>query len=81
MTERIAWPEQKDTGYIRIKRKDIHTYMTDDLFRAVELYARIKRYGWPQGRGYLAEPRAVFSLVTLFDGEKDNYQSFTRKKE
>lgn len=78
MQEQIAWPEQKETGYIRIRRKDIPQYMTNDLFAAVDLWRKIKDYGWPQGRGYLSEPRALMKLVQLFDTEKANYYAFKK---
>ena len=79
MTETICWPES-ETGYRRIKRKEITSYITDDLLDAVELWRRIKSYGWPQGKGYLAEPRAIFSVVALFDAEKANFAAWERER-
>lgn len=72
MQETICWPENK-TGYRRIKRRDIQSYITDDFLTVFQTYGRIKNYGWPQGCGYLAEPRAVFDIVELFDREKAAY--------
>ena len=62
-----------------IKRKDIASYMTKEFFALVDTYARIKQYGWPQGKGSLAEPRALLELVTLFDDEKAHFKAFAEK--
>lgn len=78
MTENICWSES-ETGYIRIKRKEINSYITDDLLTATQTWRRIKRYGWPQGKGYLAEPRGLFSVVELFDREKENYLAWKKE--
>ena len=78
MSEKIAWPES-ETGYIRIKRKDIASYMTQEFFTLVDTYSRIKQYGWPQGKGYLAEARMLLELVTLFDDEKAHFKAFAEK--
>lgn len=78
MTENICWPES-ETGYIRIKRGEIKSYITDGLLSLVALWQRIKRYGWPQGKGYLAEPRFVLSIVELFDSEKSNFLEWKKR--
>ena len=75
--ENICWPES-ETGYIRIKRKEIKSYITDELCQAVQTWRHIKQYGWPQGKGYLAEPRAVLSIVELFDREKTEYLAWMK---
>ncbi len=77
MQERICWPES-ETGYIRIKRKEIKNYITDEFFTLVQTYKRIKQYGWPQGKGYLAEPRTLFAVVELFDREKAKYLAWMK---
>lgn len=79
MQETICWPES-ETGYIRIKRKEIKNYITDEFLTLVQTYNRIKKYGWPQGKGYLAEPRALFAVVELFDSEKSNRQRQEKEK-
>ena len=76
--ETITWPEQKETGYIRIKRTDIQNFMTQDLYSAISTYNRIKQYGWPQGKGYLDEPVLVFEIVELFDAEKIARKNFDK---
>lgn len=78
MTENICWSES-ETGYIRIKRKEINSYITDDLLTATQTWRRIKRYGWPQGKGYLVEPRGLFGIVELFDREKENYLAWKKE--
>lgn len=79
MSETIPWPENKETGYTRIRRKDIPSYINNDLSLAVAAYNRTKQYGWPQGRGYLAEPRAFFELIQLFDAEKCCHADYKNK--
>lgn len=79
MQEIICWPES-ETGYIRIKRKEIQAYITDELIQAVALWRRVKQYGWPQGKGYLAEPRAVFEVVELFDAAKNSYNAWEKER-
>lgn len=73
--ECIPWPES-ETGYIRIKRKEISSYITRELTAYIQMWHRVKAYGWPQGRGYLAEPEAVRLIVELFDQEKNNFSSW-----
>ena len=79
MAEQICWPES-ETGYIRIKRREIESYITNDFLKAFQAYKRVKQYGWPQGKGYLAEPRTLFSIVELFDSEKSNYSEWEKEK-
>ena len=43
MAEQVCWPES-ETGYIRIKRKEIESYITDDFLKAFQSYKRIKQY-------------------------------------
>lgn len=45
------------------------------------MWKRIKKYGWPQGRGYLCEPRKVFEIVELFDNENDSFIAFQKRQE
>lgn len=77
--ETIPWPES-DTGYIRVRRGDFGKYITDDLAAAVRTWRKIKRYGWPQGKGYLSEPAAVVEIVELFDAESENFRMFREKE-
>jgi ubiquinone biosynthesis protein COQ9 len=72
MSESICWPEN-ETGYMRIKRKDLSNYITEELTSLIQMWHRITAYGWPQGKGYLAEPEGVREIVELFDREKANY--------
>lgn len=80
MQELICWPES-ETGYIRIKRKDFNRYITEEFLTAIGTWRRIKNYGWPQGRGYLAEPRTVLEMVELFDREKANYSAWKERSD
>ena len=77
MKETLCWPEN-ETGYIRIQRKDFSKYITEELTSLIQMWHRICAYGWPQGKGYLAEPDAVRTVVELFDREKANYLSWER---
>lgn len=43
------------------------------------MWHRISAYGWPQGKGYLAEPEFVRSIVELFDREKAGYIAWEKK--
>ncbi|MDE5899169.1 MAG: hypothetical protein K2H09_07920 [Treponemataceae bacterium] len=43
------------------------------------MWLRIKRYGWPQGRGYLAEPEAVRMIVQLFDREQEAFRQWEKR--
>lgn len=72
MKEKIPFPESEN-GYILVRRKDFSKYITDELLSLIEMWHRIKAYGWPQGKGYLTEPEAVRVIVELFDTEKANY--------
>lgn len=64
---------------MRIKRKEIKSYITESLIQAVGIWRRVKNYGWPQGKGYLAEPQAVVAIVELFDTEKANFAAWEKK--
>ncbi len=72
--ESLPWPEQEETGYIRIRRGDFAKYVTGELGQLCSMWKRIKNYGLPQGRGYLAEPRFVMDVVRLFDCEVETYR-------
>lgn len=80
MKEEIPWPES-ETGYIRIPRKEIRNYITEELLSLTAMWHRISRYGWPHGGGYLAEPSAVRIVVELFDAEKSTYMQWERGHE
>ena len=80
MKETIPWPEQTDTGYIRLQRKEFKNYITDELSSLIEMWHRIKAYGWPQGKGYLAEPSAVVAVVRLFDTESQTFRGWENRK-
>lgn len=58
---------------MKLKRKEFSSYITDELSSLVQMWHRICAYGWPQGKGYLAEPEAVREVVELFDREKANF--------
>lgn len=76
--ENIPWPESP-TGYIRIQRKDFSDYITEELLSYLQMWHRIKQYGWPQNRGYLAEPETVRLVVELFDAEKETFLAWKEK--
>ena len=78
--ESFPWPESEN-GYIRIKRKDFEKYITDDLYEYIQMWHRICSYGWPQGKGYLAEPESVRVIVELFDQEKANFLAWEKQKQ
>lgn len=77
MKEKIPFPESEN-GYILVRRKDFSNYITDELLSLIEMWHRIKAYGWPQGKGYLAEPEAVRVIVELFDAEKANFLAWEK---
>ncbi len=79
MAEQIAWPENEQ-GYTRIQRKDFSKYITEELSALIQMWHRISAYGWPQGKGYLAEPEAVREVVELFDKEKARYLTWEKKR-
>ena len=64
---------------MKLKRKEFSKYITDELSSLVQMWHRICAYGWPQGKGYLAEPEAVREVVELFDREKANYLSWENR--
>lgn len=78
MKEKLPFPESEN-GYILIRRKDFSKYITDELLSLIEMWHRIKAYGWPQGKGYLAEPEAVRVIVELFDAEKASFLAWEKK--
>ena len=80
MYERIPWPEEQ-SGFIPIKREEFQNYITEELCQYFLMWKRIKKYGWPQGRGYLCEPRKVFEIVELFDNENDSFIAFQKRQE
>ena len=52
-----------------IKRSEVQSYLTPELYEAYNLLAKIRRYGWPHGPGWIREPTALVELVELFDSE------------
>jgi hypothetical protein len=52
-----------------IKRGEVCDYLTPEFFDAYSLWAKIRRYGWPHGQGWIDEPACLVELVELFDGE------------
>ncbi|MCQ2585624.1 MAG: hypothetical protein MJ185_08530 [Treponema sp.] len=52
--------------------------MTEELLSLIQMWHRIKKYGWPQNKGYLAEPQAVRVIVELFDGEKETFLAWEK---
>lgn len=65
---------------MKLKRKEFSSYITDELSSLVQMWHRISAYGWPQGKGYLAEPEAVREVVELFDREKANFLAWEKRK-
>lgn len=64
---------------MKLKRKEFSKYITDELSSLVQMWHRICAYGWPQGKGYLAEPEAVREVVELFDREKANFLAWEKR--
>lgn len=77
MQEKIPFPET-ETGFILVRRKDFSKYITDELLSLIEMWHRIKAYGWPQGKGYLTEPETVRVIVELFDTAKANFLAWEK---
>ena len=79
MFERIPCPEEQ-SGFLPIKRNEFKNYITEELSQYVLMWRRIKRHGWPQGGGYLREPRKVVEIVELFDNENDAFVMFRKNQ-
>ena len=63
---------------MRLKRKEFSQYITNELTELIQMWHRICAYGWPQGKGYLAEPEFVRSVVELFDKEKAGFLAWEK---
>lgn len=77
--ETIPWPES-ETGYIRIKRGNFKKYVTEELGALFQIWRRVKAYGWPQGKGWLAEPEAVRVAVELLDAERETWLAWEKER-
>ncbi|MDR0443274.1 MAG: hypothetical protein LBH44_07710 [Treponema sp.] len=47
----------------------MQNYLTPEFYEAYNLWAKIKRYGWPHGPDWIREPAALVEMVELFDIE------------
>jgi hypothetical protein len=47
----------------------VQDYLTPEFYSAYNLWAKIKRYGWPHGPDWIREPAALVEMVELFDEE------------
>jgi hypothetical protein len=64
-----------------IKQGEVKKYLTPKFWTAYNLWAKIKRYGWPHGSAWADEPAAVVELVELFDAELDLLKEKDREKD
>jgi len=63
-----------------IKQGEVKKYLTLEFYAAYNLWAKIKRWGWPHGSAWVEEPAAVVELVELFDAEFDLLKERDREK-
>ena len=47
----------------------MQSYLTPEFYAAYNLWAKIRRYGWPHGPDWIREPAALVEMVDLFDDE------------
>jgi hypothetical protein len=63
-----------------IKRGEVQNYLTPDFYAAYDLWAKIRRYGWPHGPDWINEPVALVEMVELFDTELELLKERDRKQ-
>lgn len=70
-------PNSLDNGYVMIKggyeieRWRIKEYFTNRIISALNLYAKIKKYGWPLHTCWAKNPVNIVRLVMALDQEMD----------
>jgi hypothetical protein len=64
-----------------IKRGEVKKYLTPDFYAAYNLWAKIKRYGWPHGPDWINEPAGLVDMVELFDTELELLKERDREKD
>jgi len=58
-------------GSIVITRSELKTYLTDELFEAVEIWKEYGRFGLPHGSGPAGETWEYITLISAFEDEKE----------
>ena len=61
-------------GY-EVQRWRLHEdYLNDENIRMIELYFKIKKYGWPFAGNWAEQPIRIFKLVEVLDIEMGKYK-------
>ena len=66
-------------GWRWILRDDIPALFTEDLFDAIHLWKRWKRFGLPHGGGWLDEGERIIQLINIVEDEWNLYESGERE--
>lgn len=87
----VNWRKYKPTstdirsGYIMwvfgcpVERWHIQDYFTPQIMRQIDLYWKIKQYGWPYSGGWADQPANIFGLVCILDNEMEKRKCLQTK--
>ena len=68
------WCNNAD-GWRWVRRGDILGYFDETFYTAMRLWVNWKRFGLPNGGGWLNEPEVVLRVITVVDEERSLYDS------
>nr|WP_319473033.1 hypothetical protein [uncultured Sphaerochaeta sp.] len=54
-----------------IRRGDLESYLTDDLYEAIDIWKRYTRFGLFHGSGEAAETDEYITLISAFEDERE----------
>lgn len=68
-------PSYEIAGKWKVRRKDIHTYFTDEFWHNLSIYQTFKTMGLPYNMGWAQHPKDIVHLIRIFNAADIIFQN------